>query len=139
MALGTGNTRGGNQRGTLNVSGGNTIRLKHAGGGIVNEKPFMAALAVMNSGAVIIGDNGKPIPPTMVVVCRQTFGPGNPLRQSRIGVPIQAIDPGEKHDLYVLPGSTTFAPTIQKGQCRGVGECTTFTGECVGCHNFPQK
>lgn len=129
----------GNTHGTLGPVGASepTIRLKHTGGAIVNEKPFLAALSVVCNGAKIIGGNGKPIPPATVVVCRRKFGPDNPLRQSRIGIPIQAIDPGKEHDLYVLPRSTTFAPTISKEQCRGVGECTSFDGQCVGCCNFP--
>jgi hypothetical protein len=136
MALG--DTRGGNQRGTLSLTHGGepTIRLKHIGGAIVNERPFMAALAVANNGARVIGSDGKPITPATVVVCRKAFGSDNTLSQSRIGVPIQAIDPGKGHELYVLPWSTTSAPTIAKTQCRDIGECKDFTDKCVGCHNF---
>lgn len=125
----------------LNVNNTRRIRVKYPSGAITHEIPSCGARAVVHNGATVVDVGGIPIPPKTIVICRRVSGEPISEWRPQTGMVMQAIDPGPRHDCFVLPLSTVAVPNVSKTLCRGVGECAEFSTECVGCcnHHPPEK
>lgn len=123
---------------TLGLIGeGEFVSLEFFGGARVRERLFTGAIAVVRDDAFIVDEMGVPIPAESVVICRKHVLNGTAVQlQNRIGVPVEAVDPGPNCPSYVLPWSTEKAPTITKIQCRKIGKCIDTTlWDCRNCCN----
>ncbi|MBI5405987.1 hypothetical protein HY972_03065 [Candidatus Kaiserbacteria bacterium] len=119
---------------------GEFLHIEDIGGGRTMARLLDGAIAVMCGNAHVIDDANVPIEPETIVICPKEVLNGSVEKfRFRVGVPIEAIDPGEGHSSYVLPWSTLVAPTIAKSRCRSVGPCNDANIRCGNCCNNPKK
>lgn len=121
--------------GSLDVGTPHDIPVKYHAGAQVSQSLIQAAIAVVRGKAYVLGPNGKPAKPIVIVFCR--------LLSSRrdVGNPVQVIDahPGNKNGSYILPWASERSPTISKSNCRPYAPCDTVDPSCCKtCCNFPR-
>lgn len=120
--------------GSLDGGTPHNIRVRYLAGGEVSQSLIQAAIAVVRGKADVIGPDGRPLKPIVIVFCR--------LLSSRrdAGNPVNAIDanPGDKEGSYILPWASERSPTISKSNCRPYAPCGSIDPNCEKCCNFPR-
>lgn len=105
----------------------------------VYERPFTGAVAVVQHTAVVINGRGKPIPTTKTVICRLHSTELSSFLRLRTGRPVEVIDPGREHQVFVLPWSTKNDPLVPKDTCRNIRPCSYTNEKCGNCCNNKKK
>jgi len=108
--------------------------LKYKGGAVVRAQFFTGAVAVIRGDAKMLNEKNVPILPTFTVICRRNCFNGA-LKQFRLGVPVEVIDPGSKNSFLVVLKGMESSPMIAKSMCRPVKTCTDTTQGCGNCCN----
>lgn len=114
------------------------IRLRYRGGAVMTQNSLAAAVDVVRHNAEIIYKNGKPVPPTLAVICRRDCFNGV-LKQFSVGTPVQVINPGKYNSFLVLPQGAVSNPIIAKSVVRPVGKCTDTNERCGNCVNNKKR
>ncbi len=102
-------------------------------------RPLAGAAAVALHTAVVIDGRGKPMPATKTVICRFHSAELSAFLQSKTGWPVEVIDPGREHQVFILPWSTESDPLVPKDACRNVKPCSYTNGKCGNCCNNKKK
>jgi hypothetical protein len=122
-------------RGSLGLAGSTeTLRVKYHEGGVIEEKMFVGAVAVIRRLAAVLGGYERDI-----VICRRTTVNGA-LKHLTAGVPIKVVDPEvSQGTFFVLLNGNESAPVIAKSLCRPVEMCRDANKDCGNCCNRKKK
>lgn len=121
-------------RHTISVDNEAFLRMEYTSGAVLTEKLFTGAVAVIRGDARILNWRKKPIPPTLMVICRRNCFNGA-VKKFLFGAPVQVVNPGEDHSFLVLLKGAESNPIIAKSMCRPVGKCTDTNESCGNCCN----
>jgi hypothetical protein len=127
--------KGSERHDTIATRGGAKVRLKYATGAVVGGMTLLeAARTVPRGKAQVVGDDNRPLRPTLVVICRKEMSPAKANGFPRIGQPIEVINPGILHTLFLLFWSVSV-PLVPKNLCKPASPCHNTDDHCGNCHN----